>query len=272
MDLIGIGRTAEVFVTDDGKALKLYFDEVSSDQAKYEAKISECVAQVFLDAPVFYGLQETEGRLGLLFERIQGKMLSDVIIRNPWKTRQYAQMMGGLHRRIHAVKVNTPRTAEEVYGHRIKSYVGLPDDIKGELLGFIEQQAASATLCHGDLHPDNIMLDEHDHMQVVDWINAYSGEPMSDVARTYYLIGKGLSPQKMSRLEKMVVSIIRFFLSREYIKSYYKDIAFSRKEFDTWLLIILVARYDEGIQEEKQQLDKLIARAIARYRARLLKG
>ncbi|KAA8746258.1 phosphotransferase family protein [Paenibacillus sp. UASWS1643] len=40
-------------------------------------------------------------------------------------------------------------------------------------------------ICHGDFHPDNVMLSEAgDQYWVTDWMTGMSGDPAGDVARS----------------------------------------------------------------------------------------
>src|ERR1044071_5794670 len=45
-------------------------------------------------------------------------------------------------------------------------------------------------LCHGDMHPSNVIL-APDGPMIVDWFDASRGEPVADVARTCLLLGDG---------------------------------------------------------------------------------
>ncbi len=42
-------------------------------------------------------------------------------------------------------------------------------------------------LCHGDLHPSNVILTD-DGPMIVDWFDACRGEPVAEVARTSLLL------------------------------------------------------------------------------------
>jgi aminoglycoside phosphotransferase (APT) family kinase protein len=44
-------------------------------------------------------------------------------------------------------------------------------------------------ICHGDLHPFNLLVDDAGHITVVDWTAAIRAEPAYDVAFTAMLVG-----------------------------------------------------------------------------------
>ncbi|MFD1910018.1 phosphotransferase family protein [Paenibacillus rhizoplanae] len=44
-------------------------------------------------------------------------------------------------------------------------------------------------LCHGDFHPDNILMD--DKLWVIDWMTGVRGNPAADVARSVIMFSIG---------------------------------------------------------------------------------
>jgi tRNA A-37 threonylcarbamoyl transferase component Bud32 len=265
MKKIGVGRSAEVFIDNEGKALKLFFEWVKPAQIEYEADISQKIVNVYKEAPIFFGVINQEGKLGLQYELIQGEMLSDVMKRQPFRIVKLARELGEIHRRMHSSKVEGLATMRDVYGDRLLRYPNLINNLKDELIEFLERDINNS-LCHGDFHPENVMVDTDERMWVVDWVNAYSGNPVSDVARTYYLLKKGTSPEKSSLLIRVFEVFTRHLIARAYLKSYFKAQKFPKAEFDKWLLIIQITRYSEGIKEEQAYLVKVITRAQRKHK------
>ncbi len=260
MKKIGVGRSAEVFIDNEGKALKLFFEWVKPAQIEYEADISQKITNVYKETPIFFRVINHEGKLGLQYELIQGEMLSDVMKRQPFRIVKLARELGEIHRRMHAGKVEGLAAMSNVYGDRLLRYPTLINNLKDELIEFLERDINNS-LCHGDFHPENVMVDTDGRMWVVDWVNAYSGNPVSDVARTYYLLKKGTSPEKSSLLIRVFEVFARHLIAGAYLKSYFKAQKFPKAEFDKWLLIIQITRYSEGIKDEQAYLEKVITRA-----------
>ncbi len=86
-EMIGRGRTAEIFSWEEGKVLKLYYAWCSPDWVEYEFKATQVAYQAGVTVPVPYELVEKEGRRGIIFERIHGVNLIAGLMRAPWKTR-----------------------------------------------------------------------------------------------------------------------------------------------------------------------------------------
>jgi len=262
MKKIGAGRQAEVY-EDDGLAVKLYNSSVPIKHVEYEAYISEKVAQSCLKAPRFYGICNHDNRSGLKFELIQGEMLSARMSRKILHIKRYAKEIGILHREIHKNSITTLQSANDKFEWRLRQYKNLDTDVLNSLLEFIKT-SYTQSLCHGDLHPDNIMIDKNDDMRVVDWVDAYRGNPLSDVARTYYLLDHGVSPEKKSCIVRFIESIAKKIIAKDYLHSYFENQLIPKKEFDMWQLIIQICRCTDGIEEENEYLQKSIPTRINR--------
>ena len=69
---IGVGRTAEVYAWGDRQILKLYLANMPREWVDHEARIGHIVATAGLHAPAIGDNVEVDGRLGILYERIDG--------------------------------------------------------------------------------------------------------------------------------------------------------------------------------------------------------
>ncbi|MCD2349049.1 MULTISPECIES: phosphotransferase family protein [Clostridium] len=90
------------------------------------------------------------------------------------------------------------------YTDRLKSSISkvdlLSDDIKEKLYNYIDTLPDDNILCHGDFHPDNILITK-DNAIIIDWMTAAKGNPLADVARTSVMLKFGNVPGK-SLIEK----------------------------------------------------------------------
>lgn len=258
MRKIGVGRQAEVYENDNGLAVKVYNSSVSIKHIEYEADISERVTEVCKKAPRFYGIWHQDERYGLQFELIKGEMLSNQMSRHMLHIRRYARELGKLHREIHENSITGLQSATDKFEWRLHQYKSLDPNVLSILLEFLKN-SQTELLCHGDLHPDNVMIDKQGEMKVVDWVDAYCGNPLSDVARTHYLLSKGISPEKKSCSVRFIESFAKKIIAKEYLNSYFKNKPIPKREFEMWQLIIQVCRCTEGIEEEKAYLRKSIA-------------
>jgi serine/threonine protein kinase len=260
---IGIGRTAETYATEQGTALKLFYDFMPADTVNYEYAVSKKVADVCPYAPAVYALRHRHGRMGIEYELIDGPRLVDFCSRQPLRIKALARRMGELHRDIHRISLLGLRMSADIYGDAMKKYPFIGKDVRSKLLQFISGSKNEA-LCHGDFHPENILVNRAGEYKIIDWINATSGDPLADVARTCYLMQSGKSPEKRPFPVNVFESFFRRILTKGYLEGYFQNTAVPKTELHVWDLIIRIHRYFENIPEEKAFLEKTIDRA-ARY-------
>lgn len=68
-ELIGIGNTAGVYRWGETEVIKIFYDQSS---AMNEAKNAEIINNLKLRSPNYSGLVEYEGKIGIVYERIDG--------------------------------------------------------------------------------------------------------------------------------------------------------------------------------------------------------
>lgn len=260
MNLIGSGREADIY-EHGGQALKTFRDWVPVEHIEYEADVSKKAAEVCDSAPRFYGMEQLDGKTVLKFEIIQGKMLSTVFRNNLFRLIKNTHGFAKLHREINGNTVSGLRTTVEKFEGSLLRYTDISADNMDKLLNFLRQSKEKA-LCHGDLHPENVIVDENGRMRVIDWASAYCGDPLSDVARTYYLLKHGTPPGERTGFTRTMEKQAGELIGREYLKSYFDGRKIPIHDLDMWGLIIRIHRYGEGIEEEKEDLKKAIAFGI----------
>ena len=83
--LLGQGRTAEVYAWGDFQVLKLFFTTWPVDCIHQEARVARLVHEAGLASPATGDLIEVEGRLGIVFERVDGPSMLEDVARHPWR-------------------------------------------------------------------------------------------------------------------------------------------------------------------------------------------
>ncbi len=260
---IGIGRTAETFMTAQGTALKLFYEFMPGEAVGYEYAVSKKVSAACAFVPEVYTVRQNNGRGGIEFELISGQCLVDLFARYPLRIKVLSRRMGKLHREIHRNALPGLRTSVSVYSEALEKYPFLHHAERSRLLRFLEDSAGKA-LCHGDFHPENILVNRAGDYKVIDWINATSGNPLADVARTCYLMQSAQSPRKRPFLVKLFESQLRLIINKHYLKGYFQNRTVPKEDFSLWDLIIRIHRYYESMAEEKAFLEKTIKKAVKR--------
>jgi uncharacterized protein (TIGR02172 family) len=256
--LIAKGRTAEVFQWDDGKALKLFFDWVSEDSIRDEYEITRKCNDASLNAPIAFEVITHENRMGIIFERIDGSSMLNLMFLQPSLVGYYASMFADLHLSLHKIKPDYKPTYKEMLKHSINSSTVVGDDIKSAALFCLDRLDEGDALCHADFHPDNIIMSEKGPV-IIDWSNARVGNRYADVARTKLmcLIGEPSDGSDMPEEFKYAREV---FL-RTYLERYFEEQPEMENEVDRWMLPVAVARSNENISEERENLLLLISKS-----------
>jgi len=100
---IATGRTAEIYPWNDGMVLKLFHTWVPEDNVKYESHVAHAVHTAGLAVPRVGEIVEVEGRLGLEYERLDGKPMGEVMAVKPWMLVRFARQLAELHVATHEV-------------------------------------------------------------------------------------------------------------------------------------------------------------------------
>lgn len=249
---IAAGRTAEVFAWGDGQILKLFRAGRGVEVAAREAEVARALYAAGVPSPRMEGLTEVDGRAGIIYERIAGPSLLGMLMSRPLRLAAVARMMGETHASMHAHAIAGLPRLREVLAHRIQSVTRLPTDLRRAALDALDELPDGEALCHGDYHPDNVLLSERGPL-VIDWENAALGDPLADVARTLLLMRASFVYVKpgMARLTRR--SSI-WALNALYLRRYRQLRPLDMARLAAWELPITAARLIEDIKEEEAYL------------------
>jgi uncharacterized protein (TIGR02172 family) len=246
------GRTAEVFAWEAGKIIKVYRPGFPAEDARYEADVAVNVQESGVACPHFFGMTEVDERPGLIYEKIEGIPMLELVTKSPWRVPALARQMAALHIQMHQpfISADLP-TQRGKYTWRIEHTPSLSGNLKPALLGQFARLPDERRLCHGDFHPANVMV-SGTRSVTIDWIDVSVGHPMADVARTSVIL-LGAAATLRNPLFGFVV---RWFHSI-YLKEYFKSDG-DLTLYQAFFPIVAAARMAEGITELQ---DWLLAQA-----------
>lgn len=250
---IAEGRTAELYAWHSGQVLKLYRPGFEHGLPEYEARIARAVSAAGVAAPRAGQLLQVNGRVGLEYERLEGSSILQVIISRPWRAAWAGSVCAEVQAGLHAVSIEGLPAQRQRLAERIQSASPLAPDLRERLLHTLQGLPEASQLCHGDFHPGNLLMSQRGPV-VIDWVDAVSGHPAADVARTAILVYYSSLPSGPAGWYfGMLRTMFYFAYQRRY-----RQLAPQRLDsLQTWLPVVAAARLAENIASEESGLLRL---------------
>jgi uncharacterized protein (TIGR02172 family) len=246
------GRTAEVFAWDDDHVVKLFRPGWGMNIARHEAELTRAVSASGAPSPQVGDVVELSGRAGVIYERINGPSLLAELTNHPARLRRIMRTLAETHADLHSRTVATLPRVHQMLAQRITGVVKLSEAQRGAILRALEALPDADTLCHGDFHPDNVLLSSHGPL-VIDWENAALGDPLADVARTLMLFRAHFCHVHSLKTRALVRSALHY-LSSLYLRRYRQIRSFDMERLRAWELPVTAARLSEGVEPEEAYL------------------
>ncbi|CAM4410314.1 uncharacterized protein (TIGR02172 family) [Paenibacillus endophyticus] len=243
---IGKGMTAEVFGWGEGQVLKLYYDWFQLEWAQHEWRIAKAVNDAGSPSPRPIELMEIDGRLGLIYERIKGSSMLALMQASPQEAVKLAREMARLHDEIHRCAATGLPRQKEIMDKAVRDSASLLKDRASKVCAYLDALPEGNQICHGDFHQGNIMLSDIGPV-VIDWNNATSGQPASDVARTSLMLRSPF----VSELAGEGIKAVQYEMHRAYIEQYMELSVTSLAEVEAWMMPVAAARLRENIPGER---------------------
>lgn len=229
MKFLAEGRMAEIFAVDHDTVVKLDRPEFNG-VALHEATILRELARDGVPVPGVIDTVVIDGRHGVVMQRLDGPLLSDVI-RSDGRVEELAEAFVELHIGLHSsVAPSAPDLVERLAAEIERSK--LPEEARAELVGWLSDAAGEPGLCHFDLHPDNVIVTASG-WKVIDWVAAATGPRVADFARTLLLRGDATDRHTVAFMDH-----VRAYGTRRR--------GIGGDDLDTWSRIVAAARLSEG--------------------------
>lgn len=255
--LIGKGKTAEVYEWGNDKVLKLYFKRYGYERAIYEAEIGNIIHASGLPSPEVFDIIDVNGRVGLILERIRGKSVLEQVKFNPWEMLTYAKKIARLHYGLHQFCSNKLPGQKERFTLKIeRSEKILGQDKTKRIIDYLDTLPDGNVVCHGDLHFHNIII-SGSALVPIDWLNAYKGSPLGDIARTCLLMNTPILSSKTGKFAPNIQDP-RWQANKIYLKEYFHLSGACHEDIDVWMLPVAAAKLKDKVTAEQKALIGII--------------
>ena len=186
------GRNANVYEWGDDRVIKLFKASYPTDKVTEEYYNALAVKRLDFKKAEVLELKKTEFGFGIVFKKITGENMLDYILRTgdlKGAALQLAELQNSINRcKFDVLKAEGLDTAHgQLRKHMLASKKADSDATK-EMLRFLGTMKEGDSLCHGNLHPDNVMLTD-DGPVALSASGYCLGFPLYDVAKTFFLIG-----------------------------------------------------------------------------------
>lgn len=263
--LIAEGRTAEIFALGDDSVVKVPRPGVPPHWAELEAALSDAVHRAGLPCAEVRGLTEVDGRESIVFERLHGPSLWDLMTTGAAPLDELVAMLVELQRSIHRVErlASVPRLTDRLHSKILAAH-GLSDDERREASSLVASLPTGSSLCHGDLHPANVIVTDRGPM-AIDWFDAAIGPPISDLARTSLLVrppGRGRIGPHLPGAEPAMLATVHRCYVEQAIATHTAELDGSGRaaladELLTWERVLAAGRLAEHTTTDRVDLLEL---------------
>ncbi|HGH7177268.1 TPA: aminoglycoside phosphotransferase family protein [Bacillus wiedmannii] len=243
---IAKGNTAEIYLYDT-KVVKLFNEYLPDTESMNEAKKQKYAYSCGLSVPNVFEVTKIKNRQAIIMEYIKGDSIGDLLLNNLNEAEHYINICVNEQKKIHAIRVNTDEieSMRERVEPQIKSVYKLDEQQKENILNTLASIKFEPRLCHGDFHPFNLILSEK-NVNIIDWVDACSGDIRADVFRTYLLYAQ-------SYIE----------LAEMYLQIYCSNTDLTRDEIFQWAPIIIAARFSEKVSPQNEvYLNRLLTQYL----------
>lgn len=241
--LLARGTRSAVYEFGLGAVVKVPSPTTPDPWIEYEAAYAEAARSSGALAPRVLGLETVDGRTASVWERIHGRTLWELVVDQERTPSQAGQLLAEVHGTLQRVAgpVQLPRQADRLASkiRNASSYIagGVADELA------LVSRISSATLCHGDLHPGNVLVAPHGPV-ILDWFDASRGDPAADIARSWLMVTDEGSP--LHRHLPGASSALLSAVTDAYAESIGVDTE-GDELFRAWVAVQAVARISEKV-------------------------
>jgi Ser/Thr protein kinase RdoA (MazF antagonist) len=244
-EIIARGTRSLVHSYGRGAVVKVPEPSTPDSWIRYEAQYAEAARAVGAPAPRLLGVERIAGRVASVWERIEGLSMWQQLVDRPDHSAALGRALADAQNELFGLvpPVTLPRQRDRLMS-KIRRTVASVDASLGQALVLLPRDTGSARLCHGDLHPSNVILHD-DGWVIVDWFDASRGDAVADVARSLLtLLSDGENPPRhLAGVDRAALGV----LADAYLERMREHRDIDQELLARWQAVSAVARVAEGV-------------------------
>jgi aminoglycoside phosphotransferase (APT) family kinase protein len=244
-ELVARGTRSTVHAYGPGAVVKVPVASTPEGWIRYEAEYAEAARQVGAPAPRPLSLETIHGRTASVWERAGGSSMWQHVVERPERSADLGRLLADLQTDLFALvpPVTLPRQRDRLAA-KIRRSAAQVGPALTRALDHLPPPAGTPRLCHGDLHPSNVILSPRGPV-IVDWFDASRGDPVADVARSSLtLLADGAHlPDHLPGTDPQALAT----LTAAYLERLDEHLGLDHDLLERWRAVSAVARIAEGV-------------------------
>jgi aminoglycoside phosphotransferase (APT) family kinase protein len=213
-----------------------------------EAEYVEAVRAVGAPVPTLLGMEQIFGRPATVWQLVEGPSLWQQVVDQPERGAEIGRLLADVQ--LALFELVPPVTLPDQRDRLVSKIRWSAANVHASLAAALEllpARAGTPRLCHGDLHPSNVLM-SHEGPLIVDWFDASRGDQVADVARSSLtLLGDGAAtPPHLPGSDRATLAV----LTRAYLSRLHESLDIPPGLLSRWQAINAVARMAEGVARE----------------------
>lgn len=185
--VMAVGNTSTIHTWGRELVAKVLLPTTPSHWADLEADWTGRLYAVGLPVPEVVDVVTVDARRAILYRRVDGPSMLEEIVAHPSTLTTHARALAEVQAGFHQVPAPEGLMDLRVRMRAKIHEADLPEGPRGRAVERLASLPSGDVICHGDLHPGNVIL-ASDRAVVVDWFDVAAGPPAADVTRTSLLV------------------------------------------------------------------------------------
>jgi aminoglycoside phosphotransferase (APT) family kinase protein len=247
-DVVARGSRSSVHAYGRGAVVKVPKATTPDSWILAEAKYVEAARAVGAPAPSLLGIERIGGRPASVWERVDGPSLWQQVVDRPDRSADVGRRLAEVQLALFELvpPVTLPDQRDRLIS-KIRWSAANMDSSLGLALELLPPRVGTPRLCHGDLHPSNVIVSREGPV-LVDWFDASRGDRVADVARSLLtLLAHGATtPSHLPGSDPATLAV----LTQAYLSRLQESLDISPDLLSHWQAINAAGRLAEGLAPE----------------------